>query len=287
VIEGKAVVSDRRRERIDWSRLRGLGRELAQEDWDLVIDLTGNRYSALLCHWVGARYTLGFDGAEIGGLYATRVADAERPGRHLSERPFRVLEPLLERFEHDGKVIPPEPVRTYEETCREMGLDSERPLAVAAPGAGWPEKEWGEARFGETCRLLAAADLDVALVDRPTESARLHRIASLAGQGQGNVRTVAEASLDTALSLLSKCAALVSNDSGLGHLAAAFGRPTLPIFTGASDPRLCCPLGPRVEVHDAREADLAPEFIAQRVRAYAGREGKGRRSNSDRPSEKR
>lgn len=57
----------------------------------------------------------------------------------------------------------------------------------------------------------------------------------------------------------------VGADSGVSHLAAALGAPTLAVFV-ASDPRLWSPLGPRARVLgalEARHADLsAPEFEA-------------------------
>ena len=95
VLPAPQVASDRLRERHPLLAIRRRARELRGIGFDLVIDLTGNRYSALFTWWLRPAASLGFDGGELGWLYSHRVADAERPGRHLSERPFRVVEPLL------------------------------------------------------------------------------------------------------------------------------------------------------------------------------------------------
>jgi ADP-heptose:LPS heptosyltransferase len=47
--------------------------------------------------------------------------------------------------------------------------------------------------------------------------------------------------------LLARAGAYVGNDSGVTHLAAASGAPTIALF-GPTDPRVWAPLGPRVEV---------------------------------------
>ena len=47
--------------------------------------------------------------------------------------------------------------------------------------------------------------------------------------------------------VLSQVALFLGHDSGVTHLAAATGAPTIALF-GATDPRLWAPVGPRVEV---------------------------------------
>ena len=88
------LISDRTRETVDMAALDACAARLKALGFEGVIDLTGNRYSARLTSRIGARWTLGFDGDELGFLYGKRVRNAERPGAHHSERPFRVIEAL-------------------------------------------------------------------------------------------------------------------------------------------------------------------------------------------------
>lgn len=263
IVESSAVVSDRRRESTDWSALRRLSGELGKDAWDLVIDLTGNRYSAILTHWIRARHTLGFDGGEFGALYATYVMDAERPGRHLSERPFRAIEPLLREFAYPDALKAPQPEESYGVVCERYGFNPEAPLAVVAPGAGWPEKEWGDEHFSHVARRLGQEGYGIALVDSPARRSRLDSIAKAASAASTKIIIVAESSIDAAIALLSGCALFVGNDSGLGHIAAAMDRRTFAIFTGTTNPLLCEPKGLYVRILDVdNQQDLVSHVMA-------------------------
>lgn len=261
-MESTAVVSDRRREATDGAALRRLGRELGKGMWDLVLDLTGNRYSALLAHWIRARHTLGFDGGEFGRLYATCVAEAERPGRHLSERPFRVIEPLLETFAYPETITAPQPRESYGAVCQRYGFKPEAPLAVIAPGAGWSGKEWGDEHFSRLARRLGQAGYAVALVDSPARRRRLDSMATFVNDESATLVVVTEPTVAPALSLLSGCALFVGNDSGLGHIAAAMGRPTLALFTEETRPGICGPLGSDTHVMTGGDVERLFQKIA-------------------------
>lgn len=89
------LVSDRRRERANWRSMAALARQLRARQFDLVIDLMGNRYSAAFTFLLRPRLGIGFDGQELGWLYSLRVR-AELPGDHLSQRPLRVIAPLIQ-----------------------------------------------------------------------------------------------------------------------------------------------------------------------------------------------
>ncbi|MFW6065731.1 MAG: glycosyltransferase family 9 protein, partial [Planctomycetota bacterium] len=125
VLSADEVVSDRRRERVSWPRLGKRAGELRRYRFDVVIDLTGNRYSAAISFMLRPKASLGFDGGELAPLYSLRVADAERPGEHLSRRPFRVIEPLLGRwdepFAYRCPPVPPTPTKPAEDVRRELG----------------------------------------------------------------------------------------------------------------------------------------------------------------------
>jgi ADP-heptose:LPS heptosyltransferase len=56
--------------------------------------------------------------------------------------------------------------------------------------------------------------------------------------------------------LLSQAGLYVGNDSGVTHLAAAAGAPTLALF-GPTDPATWAPVGPRVEVARSPDARMS------------------------------
>jgi ADP-heptose:LPS heptosyltransferase len=243
VLPAAEVVSDRRRERVSWRRLRRRARELRGLACDVVVDLTGNRYSAAMSFLLRPAASLGFDGGELGGLYSVRVADAERPGEHLSQRPFRAIEPLLdawdEPFAYRGAPQPPEPTRSPAEVRSELDL-ADRPYCVLAPGAGWAAKQWSADAFRRLAELVAKTGCGVVVVGSGAERDLCEYVAA----GAAGAKVAAGRPLGEVVALLSEARGVAANDSGIGHLAAALGRPTASIFTGETNPALCRPLGP-------------------------------------------
>jgi ADP-heptose:LPS heptosyltransferase len=280
VFTAAEVVSDRQRERPCLRAIRRRARELRQLDFDLVIDLTGNRYSAAFTYWLHPAASLGFDGGELGWLYSCRVDHAERPGRHLSERPFRVIEPLLSaaaNSAHTGRpaVAPPEaaapgsepfawrlPLRPPVATCppsevrAELGIPG-RPYFVLAPGAGWPAKEWPAEKFAQAGAALASEGT-VVVVGSASEEDLCRRVA----EGIPGARTFTGRPIGRFVAMLAEARGALANDSGIAHLAAALGRRTAAVFTGVTDERTCGPLGPR----DAAQTFRATDDVATIVR---------------------
>ena len=129
---------------------------------------------------------------------------------------------------------------------------------VLHPGSGGPRKNWPSSRFRELAPLVRdATGLAVVLVVGPAELERDRRCAD-------DLRTVADAvfaapRLPLLAGLLTGAAAYVGNDSGVSHLAAACGAPTVAVF-GPTDPAVWAPRGPSVRV--LRDASGSPGRVA-------------------------
>jgi heptosyltransferase-2 len=140
---------------------------------------------------------------------------------------------------------------------------------VAAPGAEYgPAKRWPAAHFAA---LAAQLRLPVVLLGSAKEAALCAEIAALAeAQRPGACLDLSgRTSLDQALAVIACARAMVSNDSGLMHVAAAFGTPQVAVF-GSSSPLHTPPLSDRAQViwlkHDAAyqpPLDCAPCFARQ------------------------
>ncbi len=237
------VVSDRRRERIGWRTLIAEARRCRVYAFDALIDLSGNRYSAAFARFVGPRWSIG-PGHELDPLYSRALVDAERLGRHLSQKPFRIIEPVLGRFVWTGTVDPPPPAGVPADLLQALGLAPAVAYAVLAPGAGWARKRWPVDAFAEVAARLAADGWQVVATGARGERDACAAVARPA-EGRGAVHTGPVDELNT---LLASAGAFVGNDSGPAHLAAAHGVPTVALFTGETDPAQYAPLGPRVTV---------------------------------------
>jgi heptosyltransferase II len=118
---------------------------------------------------------------------------------------------------------------------------------VFAPGAEYgPAKCWPADHYAELARALHARDgLPVLLLGSGKEAALCEQIAQAA---PGACRVMAgKTSLLQAMALIGASRGMVSNDSGLMHVAAAFGLPQVAVF-GSTSPEHTPPLNPRADV---------------------------------------
>jgi heptosyltransferase-2 len=118
---------------------------------------------------------------------------------------------------------------------------------VFAPGAEYgPAKCWPAAHYAALARSLSAASgSPVLLLGSPKEAALCEGIAGDAG---GACRALAgKTSLADAMALIAGARGMVSNDSGLMHVAAAFGVPQAAVF-GSTSPEHTPPLSARARV---------------------------------------
>ena len=143
---------------------------------------------------------------------------------------------------------------------REAGVPS-RAYLVIQPGSGSPGKNWPAGNFRVLASLARdALGLAVVIVLGPAELERDPPAiragpmsgASAPGQDADDLCSVADAILKSPrlpllAALLADAAAYVGNDSGVSHLAAACGAPTVAVF-GPSDPAVWAPRGARVTV---------------------------------------
>lgn len=123
-----------------------------------------------------------------------------------------------------------------------LGVPARGPYVVVHPGAGAPDKCWPLENF-----ITAAGKLDqpAVFVVGPVELDRWgeQAIEDLRRQ----VPLAVCPPLTTLAGLLAEADAYVGNDSGVTHLAAAVGAPTIALF-GKTLPQHFCPRGPRVIV---------------------------------------
>ena len=122
------------------------------------------------------------------------------------------------------------------------GIDADTRWVGLAPGAArGPSKRWPTERFGEVGRLLASRHgVRVMVFGTHAEMDMCCTVADAIGPPAVNLagRTL----LHEAAALLGACEIVVTNDSGLMHLAAAVDTPVVAIF-GLTDPTRTGPMG--------------------------------------------
>ncbi|MGI4852085.1 MAG: glycosyltransferase family 9 protein [Janthinobacterium lividum] len=135
---------------------------------------------------------------------------------------------------------------------RQAGLQSLLPqdqaVIAVAPVANWFAKEWPEQNFIDLLKRLTAQQglfpgAKIAFFASPAERARVMPMMSLFPENQV-IDLVGRLPLLDIYGVFQKCTLFVGNDSGLMHLAAAAGVPTMGLF-GPSPDIQYAPYGPR------------------------------------------
>ena len=184
--------------------------------WDLVVDIRGST---------------------IAWMVPTRrrAVMRRRPGHKIAQ-----LAAVL------GLDPPPLPVAwtAPEDRARAAALlPAGRPIIGLGPTANWPPKVWPAERFAALFHALERGPLPGAVpvvFAGPGEAERAMAEPLLAALPDA-IDLVGRLSLPEVAACLARCALFVGNDSGLMHLAAAAGAPTLGLFgpTPARGIRAC------------------------------------------------
>ncbi len=164
-----------------------------------------------------------------------------------------------------GLSPPPDPfIWLADEAAREAEriLPPQRPLLALGPAANWPLKQWPVNDFIELVKALTGANgpMPNAPVMILADLHEREQIASLLQSIPDSLRIeIIGRDLQTAAACLKQARLYVGNDSGLMHLAAALGTPTLGLF-GPGFPHVYGPWGEKcayVTTPESREQLLA------------------------------
>ena len=189
--------------------------------------LTDSLSSAILAMLAGIPERIGY-AAEFRDFLLTRRVPRRAPSR---ARP-RVEEyaALAEAAGLSVKDDVPRLTALPEERARGEAMAPDGPYAVLAPGASYgPAKRWDPERFADLGRALG---MRVVLVGANEDREASAAVASLLGPIA--VDRTGGTDLPDLIGILDRSRLVASNDSGVMHLAAALGRPTVAIFGSTS-----------------------------------------------------
>lgn len=223
------------------------GRELARDGYDTAIVLPNSWKSALLPFFAGIPRRIGFlgearhvllnrihrfDAAALPQLAQRYALLAEEAG---TTQPAPLSGPQLAVAEESVLA-----------TLSALGLSAAPAPVAFCPGAEYgPAKRWPAAHFAELARRLAAADFPVWLIGSAKDAPVGAEIEQLSGGAGRNL--CGRTDLAQAIDLLSCARLVVSNDSGLMHVAAALQRPLIALY-GSSSPAYTPPLSRQARI---------------------------------------
>lgn len=235
--------------------LRQFLKVLRQQKYDLVLDSQGLWKSAVVARAARAGQRAGFD------------KDSAREGlstlfNHLQVGVQRDAHAIDRQRQLFSGVFNYPLVNQPEEFGIEVEPGDTEPVCILAHGTTWISKLWPEPMWIELSHQLQAHGYQVLLPSgNEDEAQRANRIADASG-----AEVLSPLTLDQLIDKLANAKLIVGVDSGLSHLAAALGRPTITLY-GATDPMLTGARG-------LRAVNLQPQFSCvpcrSRVCGYRG-----------------
>jgi heptosyltransferase-2 len=201
-----------------------IGRALAGKGYDLALVLPSSLKAALVPFFAGVPRRRGY-----GGPLRRLLLTEARAKPSLPQ-----VETFLALVSATGEAPLPRLVvaeAARAEALAALGLTkSTSPVLAIAPGAEYgPAKRWPVRHFASVAAAKRAEGWQVWLFGSPADRAAASEIAC-------DQNLIGRTSLDQAVALLSLADAVLSNDSGLMHVAAALALPQVALF-GPSDPR--------------------------------------------------
>ena len=226
-----------------------LARELGE--YDLAVDLRTDPDTRCLLEPVRARLRAGYAAADSGVFLDISLPNPEHPspGERNRRGLNRELSALLLIRAVEATLLAtgaptPHPLLAAKP---EGGEGAERLVAVA-PGSGSSARRWATGRFASVCRILANDHrCSILLLGSASERADADRIAREIPPSRCR-DLVGKIALADLPEHLAGARVFLGNDSGVSHLAASLGVPTVVVHSGAADVHLAHPVGKKVSV---------------------------------------
>ena len=235
---------------------RRLGKALRSKGYDRAYVLPNSFKSALVPFFADIKTRTGWRGEMRYGLlndlrvldkaawplmverYVALAYDKQRFTR-ASELPHPLLWPKLQVQEEEKRVA-----------AAQFGLTADRPVVGFCPGAEFgPAKRWPHYHYAALAQQLIDEGYQIALFGSAKDKETGEQILdSLQPHSREHCHNLAgETQLEQAVILLAHCCAVISNDSGLMHIAAALDRPLVALY-GPSSPDFTPPLSDKARV---------------------------------------
>ncbi len=213
--------------------------EIVMRHFDAALILHPSTRAILVPFLAGIPYRVGLDSGP-SFLLTSRTPDRRHEGlKHESEYALDIVRAF--DAEPRERVFPSLPVHADEaadvvELLAAEGVSEREKIIAVHPGASCPSKRWPVERFAELSqRIIGLTGCRLVVIGGREEKELGRKLAGLIGPPA--VDLTDRLDLRRLAAFLKRCDALVSNDSGPVHVAAAVGTRVLTIF-GRSQPGL-------------------------------------------------
>jgi lipopolysaccharide heptosyltransferase II len=209
-----------------------IAREIRGSGYDVVYNLHGGTTATLLTRASGARHRVGYTSYQYGPLH-----NHQAPASSLlwGQEKTHSVEQQLALLGWTGVPVTDRPptqlgisemaATTVAARLTESQLAGKR-LALIHPAAAFATKQWAAVNFARVVEYLADVGFAIVAIVGPGQSNVLEDLKSNCSESL----TIFDLSLPEVSALAARSALFVGNDSGIAHIAAAVGTPSVVIF---------------------------------------------------------
>jgi predicted lipopolysaccharide heptosyltransferase III len=212
----------------------GIARRLRAARYDVVYNLHGGTTATLLTRASGARHRVGYSGYQYRRLHNHLAPSSSslwgRDKTHSVEQQLALLGwtgvPVTDR-PATRLAVTDQALASISARLGAAGIVEGSLFAVLHPAASFDTKQWATEGFARVAESLVSRGLEVVAITASTET----RVAdTLKQHTTAPVKVFSDLSLPEVTALLSQASLFVGNDSGIAHMAAAVGAPSVVIF---------------------------------------------------------
>lgn len=209
-----------------------VARELRSGNYDVVYNLHGGTTATFLTRAAGARHRVGFKTYQYAQLHNHQAPSPlllwGQQKTHSVEQQLALLGwtgvPVTDR-PRTQLGVQPEAAEAISQRLAAAGLD-DRKIALIHPAAAFATKQWATENFARVAEFLAERGFAPVAIAAPHENAVLNNLLA-----EASVQIVSfDLSLPEVTALAARSQLFVGNDSGIAHIAAAVGTPSVVVF---------------------------------------------------------
>lgn len=254
---GEVIEANLVHKQLQWSLRKHLAKQLQAKQYDACFVLPNSLKSALIPWLANIPVRIAYRGEMRYGLINCALDNPSKVNRPPMAEHYLALSTALDRKAIPNTHTPIEP-RLHispqasvlvSNKLKQASIDPAS-MYIFCPGAEYGvTKRWPAHHFAKLAQSLLSTEpsAQIILLGSKSDHALAQNISLEAGNHPQIHNWCGDTSLDEAIALIGICKALISNDSGLMHIAAALKIPQVAIF-GSSDPQHTPPLSNKAKV---------------------------------------
>ncbi|HQZ95184.1 MAG TPA: glycosyltransferase family 9 protein [Pyrinomonadaceae bacterium] len=210
-----------------------VAQQLRRQNYDVAFNLHGGTTATFFTAASRAKHRVGFADYQYSFLYNHLLSSAsdfwKSEFTHSAEQQLALIGfvgvPVEDRPK--TRLVVNEKVAAQVRTACVSGRNEAKGFALIHPASAFVTKQWPTESFAKTAEFLVAKSLNVFAVAGKNETAILDKLKKLSNVP---ITTFNDLSLPEITALASQAKIFVGNDSGIAHIVAAVGTPSVVVF---------------------------------------------------------